>query len=184
MLGARGSLISDDPKVLTRSHCGCAWSRSQRTCTTDPTTEPAAGTVGADWSRSWLLATGCRRWGRELSPRSRCAENRKSVLIRYARSQSDSVRRSGCRRSASCRTFVVREKHCRSWLSKTICGVIFYETLCKADAPAPARAVDSPPEAAIRSNLRLPIASTALGSSSGTPWTILSRGNRYADDNH
>jgi hypothetical protein len=61
---------------------------------------------------------------------------------------------------------------------------IFYETLCKADAPAPARAVDSPPEAAIRSNFRLPIASTAPGSSSGTPWTILSQGNRYADDDH
>jgi hypothetical protein len=59
-----------------------------------------------------------------------------------------------------------------------------YETLCKADASAPARAVDSSPEAAIRSNLRLPIASTALGSSSGTPWTILSQGNRYADDDH
>jgi hypothetical protein len=72
----------------------------------------------------------------------------------------------------------------RSWLSKIICGVIFYETLCEADAPAPARAVDSPPEAAIRSNFRLPIASTALGSSSGTPWTILSQGNRYADDDH
>jgi hypothetical protein len=45
-------------------------------------------------------------------------------------------------------------------------------------------AVDSPHEAAIRSNFRLPIASTALGSSFGTPWTILSQGNRYADDDH
>jgi hypothetical protein len=45
-------------------------------------------------------------------------------------------------------------------------------------------AVDSLYEAAIRSNFRLPIASTALGSSSGTPWTILSQGNRYADDDH
>src|SRR5215203_4540437 len=34
-------------------------------------------------------------------------------------------------------------------------------------------AVDSPHEAAIRSNFRLPIASTALGSSFGSPWTIL-----------
>jgi hypothetical protein len=34
---------------------------------------------------------------------------------------------------------LVREKQCRSLLSKIICGVIFYETLCKADAPAPAR---------------------------------------------
>jgi hypothetical protein len=42
----------------------------------------------------------------ELSQRSHCAENRKSVLIEYARSRSDSVRRSGCRRSASCRSFV------------------------------------------------------------------------------
>jgi hypothetical protein len=57
-------------------------------------------------------------------------------------------------------------------------------TLCKADAPAPARAVDFPPEAAIPSNLRLPIASTALASSSGTPWTILSQGNKYADDDN
>jgi hypothetical protein len=32
---------------------------------------------------------------------------------------------------------LVREKHCRSWRSKIICGVIFHETLCKADAPAP-----------------------------------------------
>ena len=46
---------------------------------------------------------------------------------------------------------LVREKHCRSWLSKIICGRDFHETLCKADAPAPARAVDSPHEAAIRS---------------------------------
>jgi hypothetical protein len=45
-------------------------------------------------------------------------------------------------------------------------------------------AVDSPHEAAIRSNFRLPIASTALGSSFGTPWTILSQGNRYADDDN
>jgi len=45
-------------------------------------------------------------------------------------------------------------------------------------------AVDSLHEAAIRSKLRLPIASTALGSSSGAPWTILSQGNRYADDDH
>jgi hypothetical protein len=81
-------------------------------------------------------------------------------------------------------TVLVREKHCSSWLSKIICRVIFYETLCKADASAPARAVDSPPEAAIRSNLRLPIANTALGSSSGAPWTILSQGSRYADDDH
>jgi Dirigent-like protein len=36
-------------------------------------------------------------------------------------------------------------------------------------------AVDSPVEAAIPSNFRLPIASTALGSSSGAPWTILSQ---------
>ena len=61
---------------------------------------------------------------------------------------------------------------------------IFYESLSKADAPAPAPAVDSPPEGAIRSNFRLPIASTTLGSSFGTPWTILSEGNRYADDDH
>ena len=78
---------------------------------------------------------------------------------------------------------LVREEHCRSWLSKIICGVIFDETLCKAVRLRRA-AVDSPPKAAIRSNLRLPIASTALGSSSGTPWTIVSQGNRYADDDH
>jgi hypothetical protein len=62
--------------------------------------------------------------------------------------------------------------------------VIFYETLCKADTPAPARAVDSPSEAAIRPNFRLPIASAALGWSSAAPWTILSQGNRYGDDDH
>ena len=61
---------------------------------------------------------------------------------------------------------------------------IFYGTLCKADAPARRAAVDSPLEAALRSNFRLPIASTALGSSSGTPWTIVSQGSRYADDDH
>jgi hypothetical protein len=70
------------------------------------------------------------------------------------------------------------------WLSKIICGVILYEALCKIDAPAPARAVDSPPEAAIRSSFRLPIASTALGLTSDTSWTILSQGNRYAHDDH
>ena len=89
---------------------------------------------------------------------------------------------AGGRRRAE--RLLVREKHRRSSLSKIICGGIFYETLCKADAPATARAVDSPPEAAVGSNLRLPIASTAPGSSSGTPWTILSQGNRYADDDH
>jgi hypothetical protein len=34
---------------------------------------------------------------------------------------------------------LVREKHCRSWLSKIICGVIFYESLSEAEAPAPVR---------------------------------------------
>ena len=67
---------------------------------------------------------------------------------------------------------------CRSWLSKIICGVIFYETLSKAMLRLRRAAVDSPPEAAIRSNFRLPIASTALGSSSSTPWTILSPGKQ------
>ena len=89
---------------------------------------------------------------------------------------------AGGRRRAE--RLLVLEKHRRSWLSKIMCGATLYEALCKIDAPAPARAVDSPPEAAIRSNLRLPIASTALGSSPGTPWTILSQGNRYADDDH
>jgi hypothetical protein len=88
---------------------------------------------------------------------------------------------AGGRRRAD--RLLVREKHCRPWPSKIICGVILYETLCKAVRLRRA-AVDSPPEAAIRSNLRLPIASTALGSSSGNPWTILSQGNRYADDDH
>ena len=160
-------------------------------CATDSTTATRRN-CRSELRRSWLLATRCRGRSRGLSWRSRCAENRKSVLIRYARSRSDTVKISirhstakrmrGGRRRAE--RLLVREKHCRSWLSKIICGMIFYETLCKADAPAPARAVDSPPEAAIRSNLRLPIASTALGSSSGTPWTILSQGNRYADDDH
>ena len=79
---------------------------------------------------------------------------------------------------------LVREKHCRSWLSKIICGVIFYESLAKPMLRLRRAAVDSPHEAAIRSNFRLPIASTTLGSSFGTPWTILSQGNRYADDDH
>jgi hypothetical protein len=153
-------------------------------CATDPTTATRRWNCRRGLGRSWLLATAAADEVGELRLRSCCAENRKSVLIRYARSRSDSVRRSGCRRSASCRTFVGARETRRSWLSKIICGVIFYETLCKADAPAPERAVDSPPEAAIRSNFRLPIASTALGSSSGTPWTILSQGNRYADDDH
>src|SRR4029453_7993164 len=154
------------------------------TCATDPTTAPRRWNCRRGLGRSWLLATAAADEVGELRLRSCCAENPKSVLIRNASSRSDSVRRSGCRRSASCRTFVGARETRRSWLSKIICGVIFYETLCKADAPAPERAVDSPPEAAIRSNFRLPIASTALGSSSGTPWTILSQGNRYADDDH
>ncbi|HET9560628.1 MAG TPA: hypothetical protein VFP01_00845 [Propionibacteriaceae bacterium] len=33
-------------------------------------------------------------------------------------------------------TFVGAREHRCSWLSKIICGVIFYETLGKADAPA------------------------------------------------
>ena len=88
---------------------------------------------------------------------------------------------AGVRRRAE--RLLVREKHCRMAQQDHL-RVIFCEALCKADAAAPARAVDSPPKAAIRSNLRLSIASTALGSSSGTPRTILSQGNRYADNNH
>jgi hypothetical protein len=89
---------------------------------------------------------------------------------------------AGGRRHAE--RLLVRENHCRFWLSEIICGVLFDETVCEADTPAPRRAVDSPPEAAIRPNFRLPIASAALGSSSAAPWTILSQGNRYADDDH
>jgi hypothetical protein len=37
---------------------------------------------------------------------------------------------AGGRRRAE--RLLVRE-YCRSWLSKIICGVMFYETLCKAD---------------------------------------------------
>ena len=44
---------------------------------------------------------------------------------------------AGGRRRAD--RLLVREKHCRSWLSKIICEVVFYEGLSKADAPAPAR---------------------------------------------
>jgi hypothetical protein len=89
---------------------------------------------------------------------------------------------AGGRRRAE--RWLVLEKHRRSWLSKIMCVAILYEALCKIDAPAPARAVDSPPEAAIRSSFRLPIASTALGLTSDTSWTILSQGNRYAHDDH
>ena len=142
-----------------------------------------AGTVGADRADPGFSRLTAAEEVSELSSRSRCAENRKRVLIRYARSRSDSVRRSGCRRLRPAERLFVR-RNCRSRLSKIICGVIFYETLCKADAPAAARAVDSPPEAAMRSNFRLPIASTAFSSSSGTQWTILSQGDRYADDDH
>ena len=63
-------------------------------------------------------------------------------------------------------------------------GAIFYETLARPMLRLRRVAVDSSPEAAMRSNLRLPNASTAVGSSSGTPWTILSQGNRDADDDH
>jgi hypothetical protein len=79
---------------------------------------------------------------------------------------------------------LVREKPCRPWLSKIICAVIFYESLSKPRLRLRRAPVDSSHEAAIRSNFRLPIVSTALGSSLGTPWTILSQGNRYADDDH
>jgi hypothetical protein len=44
-------------------------------------------------------------------------------------------------------------------------------------------AVDFPPEAPYVRTFVCP-SRAALGSSSGTPWTILSQGNRYADDNH
>jgi len=37
---------------------------------------------------------------------------------------------AGGRRRAE--RLLVREKHCRSWLSKIICGAIFYETLCNS----------------------------------------------------
>jgi hypothetical protein len=86
-------------------------------------------------SRDWLLADEVG----ELSRRSRCAENRKSVLIRYANldpTQYGEADAGGRRRAGR---LLAREKHCRSWLSKIICGVIFYESRGKADAPAPAR---------------------------------------------
>jgi hypothetical protein len=50
---------------------------------------------------------------------------------------------AGGRRRAE--RLLVREKHCRSWLSKIICGVIFYETLGKADAPGGAPALTPHP---------------------------------------
>jgi hypothetical protein len=74
-------------------------------CATDPTTATRRWNCRSGLSRGFSRLAAAEEVG-ELSPRSCCAENRKSVLIRYARSRSDSVRRSGCRRSASCRTFV------------------------------------------------------------------------------
>ena len=79
---------------------------------------------------------------------------------------------------------LVLEKQRRSLLSKIICGVIFYESLSKPMLRLRRAAVDSSHEAAIGSSFRLPTATTALGSSLGAPWTILSQGNRYADDDH
>jgi hypothetical protein len=65
---------------------------------------------------------------------------------------------AGGRRRAG--RLLAREKHCRSWLSKIICGVIFYDSLGQKPMLRLRRAaIDSPLEAAIRSNFRLPIAS-------------------------
>ena len=61
---------------------------------------------------------------------------------------------AGGRRRAE--RLLVREKHCRSWLSKIICGVIFSESLGKAMLRLRRAAVDFPVEAAIRSNLLCP----------------------------
>jgi acetolactate decarboxylase len=74
-------------------------------------------------------------------PRSRsgCAENRKSVLIRYAMSRSGSVRETDAGGRSRADLLLVREKHCRPWLNKIVCGLIFYESLCSADASATAR---------------------------------------------
>jgi hypothetical protein len=72
-----------------------------------------------------------------------------------------------------------------SSLSKIICGVIFYEGSEQNSMLRLRRAtVDSPPAVAIRSNFRLPTASMAPDSSSGTPLDDREQGNRYADNNH
>jgi hypothetical protein len=78
---------------------------------------------------------------------------------------------------ASCGSFVGARETLSLMAEQIICGVIFYESLGKAVIRLRRAAVDSSVAAAIRSNFRLPIASPALGSSSGAPWTILSQGH-------
>jgi hypothetical protein len=78
-------------------------------------------------------AGGPCRW------RSGCVGNRKGVLIKTCEISTDAVPRGGCRRSASCQSFIGSRGHCHSCLSKIMCGVICYESLGKADVPAPAR---------------------------------------------
>jgi hypothetical protein len=114
-------------------------------CATDSTTATAAGTLGADWARSLLLATGCRECGRRANPGFLWRTNRKSVLIRYARFRSGSARR-GCRRSASCRSFVVRGKHYRSSLEARSSAACFSTGVrAKPMLRLPRGTVDSPP---------------------------------------
>ena len=104
-------------RLPTRPACGPCRNRRRETSSgggPDPSRrgvqpirrwQPAAGTVGADGADPGFPRLAAADEVGELSP-LHCAENRKSVLIEYARSRSDSVRRSGCRRAASCRTFV------------------------------------------------------------------------------
>jgi hypothetical protein len=60
--------------------------------------EPAAGTAGADRTDPGFSRLAGARRSRRAKPRSRCAENRKSVLIRYARFRCHGSARS----SAAC----------------------------------------------------------------------------------
>jgi hypothetical protein len=90
---------------------------------------------------------------------------------------------AGGRRHAE--RLLVREKHGRFWLSEIICGVLFDETVCEADTPAPRRAVASPTRGGHTSELSV----AHCQRSSGfviccSVETILSQGNRYADDDH
>jgi hypothetical protein len=61
-----------------------------------------------------LLTTAVADEVDEPSRRSRCAENRKSVLIKTCKISARLSTRSGCRQSPSCRSLLVREKHRRS----------------------------------------------------------------------
>jgi hypothetical protein len=80
--------------------------------------------------------------------------------------QYDEADAGGRRRAGR---LLAREKHCRSWLSKIICGVIFYDSLGKSRCSGSGAPPLTPTRGGHTFEPSFAHREQALGSSSGTP---------------